>query len=199
MEEWGWLGEDVWLAHCVHLASLDVRRIAASGAGVSWCPGSNLRLGAGIASARSLLDAAAVVGLGVDGSASNDAGDLLAEARQALLVTRGVHGVDALSVREVLRIATRGGAACLGRDDIGAIDVGKRADLALFPVDGLATAGADADPVAALVLCGSEGVRHLLVEGRSVVRDGRLATVDVGAIAEAGHRAGRAIAGRSPR
>jgi cytosine/adenosine deaminase-related metal-dependent hydrolase len=194
MDEWGWLGGDVWLAHCVHLDDEDVDRIVGSGAGVAWCPSSNLRLGAGVAPARAVLDAGGTVGLGVDGSASNDAGNLAAEVRQALLVTRGVHGATSISAREALRIATRGGAACLGRDDIGSIEAGKRADLALFPVDGLATAGADADPVASLVLCRPERVRHLVVEGRVVVRDGVLETGDEATIARDGHRAARAIA-----
>jgi len=199
MDEWGWLGDDVWLAHCVHLDEGDVRRIAGSGSGVAWCPSSNLRLGAGVAPARALLDAGVAVGLGVDGSASNDAGNLASEVRQAMLVTRGEHGAGSLSAREALRIATRGGAACLGRDDIGSIEVGKRADLALFPVDGLSTAGADADPVAALALCRPERVRHLLIEGRVVVRIGHLETADEDALAEAGHRAARAIAAGAER
>jgi len=197
MDEWGWLGEDVWLAHCVHLDDQDVRRIVGSGAGVAWCPSSNLRLGAGVAPARAVLDAGGTVGLGVDGSASNDAGDLSAEIRQALLVTRGIQGASSISAREALRVATRGGAACLGRDDIGSIEVGKRADLALFPADGLATAGAVADPVAALVLCRPGRVRHLVIEGRSVVRDGILETGDEAAIARNGHRAALAIAARA--
>ena len=141
-----------------------------------------------------MLDAGGTVGLGVDGSASNDAGNLAAEVRQALLVTRGVHGATSISARAALRVATRGGAACLGRDDIGSIEAGRRADLALFPADGLATAGADADPVAALVLCRPERVRHLLVEGRFVVRDGILETGDEAAIARDGHRTAAAIA-----
>ena len=135
-----------------------------------------------------------MVGLGVDGSASNDAGDLAAEVRQALLVTRGAHGAGAISAREVLRVATRGGAACLGRDDIGSIEAGNRADLALLPADGLATVGADIDPVAALVLCRPGRVRHLLVEGGFVVRNGTLATSDEAAIARDGHRTAREIA-----
>ncbi len=199
MDAWGWLGDDVWLAHCVHLDDGDIRRIAGSGAGVAWCPSSNLRLGAGVAPARTLLDAGGKVGLGVDGSASNDAGDLAAEVRQALLVTRGVHGAASISAREALRVATRGGAGCLGRDDIGSIEAGKRADLALFPADGLATAGADADPVAALVLCRPGRVRHLLVDGRFVVRDGTLATGDESEIAREGHRTAAAIAGGAAR
>ncbi|MGZ8662128.1 MAG: 8-oxoguanine deaminase [Actinomycetota bacterium] len=194
MDEWGWLGDDVWLAHCVHLDDEDIRRIVRSGAGVAWCPSSNLRLGAGVAPARAVLDAGGAVGLGVDGSASNDAGNLAAEVRQALLVTRGVLGATSISARETLRVATRGGAACLGRDDIGSIEAGKRADLALFPADGLATAGADVDPVAGLVLCRPERVRHLLVEGRFVVRDGILETGDEAAIALDGHRTATAIA-----
>ncbi|MGZ8623661.1 MAG: 8-oxoguanine deaminase [Actinomycetota bacterium] len=194
MDEWGWLGDDVWLAHCVHLDDEDIRRIVRSGAGVAWCPSSNLRLGAGVAPARAVLNAGGTVGLGVDGSASNDAGNLAAEVRQALLVTRGVRGATSISAREALRVATRGGAACLGRDDIGSIEAGKRADLALFPVDGLATAGADADPVAGLVLCRPERVRHLVVEGRFVVRDGILETGDEAAIALDGHRTATAIA-----
>ena len=194
MDEWGWLGDDVWLAHCVHLDDEDIRRIVRSGAGIAWCPSSNLRLGAGVAPARAVLDAGGTVGLGVDGSASNDAGDLAAEVRQALLVTRGVHGATSISAREALRVATRGGAACLGRDDIGSIEAGRRADLALFPADGLATAGADADPVAGLVLCRPDRVRHLLVEGRFVVRDGILETGDEVAIARDGHRTATAIA-----
>jgi cytosine/adenosine deaminase-related metal-dependent hydrolase len=194
MDDWGWLGDDVWLAHCVHLADSDIRRIAGSGTGVAWCPGSNLRLGAGIAPARALLDAGATLGLGVDGSASNDAGNLADEVRRAMLVTRGAGGAASMSAREALRVATRGGAACLGRDDIGSIEPGKRADLALFRTDGLATVGADADPLAALALCRPERVRHLVVEGRPVVQDGILQTASEAAIARDGHRTARAIA-----
>jgi cytosine/adenosine deaminase-related metal-dependent hydrolase len=194
LDEWGWLGSDVWLAHCVHLDDKDIRRVAETGAGVAWCPTSNLRLGSGIAPAVSLLREGATVGLGVDGAASNDAGNLLAEIRQAVLVSRARGASGGLSAREVLRVATRGGAACLGRDDAGSLEPGKRADVALFPMDDLSHAGAEDDPVAALVLCGSVRPRHLLVEGRDVVRDGRLVTADEEDIAAEGHRVGRRIA-----
>ncbi|MGQ0668986.1 MAG: 8-oxoguanine deaminase [Actinomycetota bacterium] len=194
LEDQGWLGPDVWLAHCVHLDDKDVRRIAETGSGVAWCPTSNMRLGSGIAPARALLDAGATVGLGVDGSASNDAGNMLAEARQGLLSARGVGGPAAMSIRDALRVATRGGARCLGRDEIGSLEAGKRADIALVGIDGLEFAGAEADPVAAVLLCSPRRVRHLLVEGRPVVRDGRLVNADEEAIAAAGHRVARRIA-----
>jgi cytosine/adenosine deaminase-related metal-dependent hydrolase len=199
LDEWGWLGSDVWLAHCVHLDDKDVRRVAETGTGVAWCPASNLRLGSGIAPAVSLLREGATVGLGVDGAASNDAGNLLAEIRQAVLVTRARGASGGLSAREVLRVATRGGAACLGRDDVGSLEPGKRADVALFPMDDLSHAGAEDDPVAGLVLCGSVRPKHLLVEGRDVVRDGRLVTADEEDIAAEGHRVARRIAAGAAR
>jgi cytosine/adenosine deaminase-related metal-dependent hydrolase len=199
LDDWGWLGSDVWLAHCVHLDDKDVRRVAETGTGVAWCPTSNLRLGSGIAPAMSLLREGATVGLGVDGSASNDAGNLLAEVRQAMLVSRARGASGGLSARGVLRVATGGGAACLGRDDVGSLEPGKRADVALFPVDDLSRAGGDADPVAALVLCGHVRPRYLLVEGRTVVRDGRLVTADEEDIAAEGHRVARRIAAGAAR
>ncbi len=171
------LGPDVWLAHCVHLDAEDIRRIANSRTSVAWCPTSNARLGSGIAPARELLDAGVTVGLAVDGSASNDSGHMLAEVRQALLITRAQKGPAAMTAREALRVATRGGAACLGRDDIGSIAAGKRADIALFSLDEFGFRGAEADPVAALVFCSPARVRHLFVEGRPVVKDGRLVNV----------------------
>ncbi|HZD79729.1 MAG TPA: 8-oxoguanine deaminase [Actinomycetota bacterium] len=196
LEEWGWLGEDVWLAHCVHLDGDDVKRMGVTSTGAAWCPSSNLRLASGIAPARALLDAGAPVGLGVDGSASNDAGDLLAEARQGLLVARAGGDPTAMSARQVLRAATRGGAACLGREDeLGSLGPGKRADVALFDLTGLGHAGAQADPVAALVFTSPGGVRDLLVEGRPVVRDGHLVRADEEAIAAQGRRRARSISG----
>jgi len=177
LQDLDFLGPDVWLAHCVHLDAEDIRRIAKSQTSVAWCPTSNARLGSGIAPARELLDAGVTVGLAVDGSASNDSGNLLAEVRQALLITRAQKGPAAMTAREALRVATRGGAACLGRDDIGLIAVGKRADIALFSLDELGFRGAEADPVAALVFCSPTRVRHLFVEGRLVVKDGRLVNV----------------------
>jgi len=194
LDEWGWLGPDVWLAHCVHLSDKDIQRLAESGTGVVWCPTSNLRLGSGIARARALLDETAAVGLGVDGSASNDAGNMLAEVRQAMLVSRAGGDPKALSAREALRVATRGGAACLGRDDIGVLEPGKRADVALFSVEGLSWAGAEADPVAAVVHCSPSRVRHLFVEGRPVIETGHLVNADEDAIAREGRRVGHRIA-----
>jgi cytosine/adenosine deaminase-related metal-dependent hydrolase len=193
LEDLEWLGSDVWLAHCVHLNDDDVRRIAQTGTAVAWCPSSNLRLGSGIAPARALLDAGAAVGLAVDGSASNDTGHMLAEVRQAMLAVRA-QGPDGITARGALRVATRGSARCLGWDDIGALEVGKRGDVALFRVDGLAFAGADADPVAALIFCTPQRVHDLFVEGRAVVREGRLVNVDEQALAADGHRVGRRIA-----
>jgi cytosine/adenosine deaminase-related metal-dependent hydrolase len=193
LDDLGYLGPDVWLAHCVHLDDKDVRRIAETGSGVAHCPTSNLRLGSGIAPVRALLDERAVVGLGVDGPASNDGGNLLAEVRQAMLVSRAGGDPAALAARDAVRLATRGGAACLGRDDIGSLEPGRRGDVALFGVDGLGFAGAEADPVAAVVHCQPQRVRHLTVEGRAVVRDGALVTVDEGDISTEGHRVGRRI------
>jgi cytosine/adenosine deaminase-related metal-dependent hydrolase len=204
LDDLGWLGPDVWLAHCVHLDAQGIRRMAESTTGVAWCPTSNLRLGSGIAPVRALLDARARVGLGVDGSASNDGGNLLAEARMGMLTTRAnaagtgsatgtINPAGTLSAREVLRVATRGGAACLGRDDIGSLEAGKRADVALFSVDGVGFAGAEADLVAAVVYCSPQRVRYLFVEGRPVVRKGRLISADEDAIAAEGRRMGRRI------
>jgi cytosine/adenosine deaminase-related metal-dependent hydrolase len=197
LERLGFLGDDVWLAHGVHLSGEDIRRVSATGTAIAHCPTSNLRLGSGMAPIRELLDAGVPVGLGVDGSASNDGGHMLGEVRQALLVARGRGGPGAMAVREALWLGTRGGAACLGRDDLGSIEPGKRGDIALFDVSGLATAGVEADPVAGIVLAWPQRVRHLLVEGRFVVRDGTLATAEEAALAADAHRVARGIAGRS--
>jgi cytosine/adenosine deaminase-related metal-dependent hydrolase len=191
IESLGWLAEDVWCAHCVQLTPKDVGRFAASGTGVAHCPTSNLRLGAGVAPVRDLLDANVRVGLGVDGTASNERGDLLFEVKQALLVARGRGGPHAMTVREALRIGTRGGAAVLRRDDIGSLEPGNRADLAVWRTDGLELAGA-ADPVAGLVLSAPHRVDRLYVGGDEVVREGRLVRADEGEIA----RTQRAQAGR---
>jgi cytosine/adenosine deaminase-related metal-dependent hydrolase len=193
LDDLGWLGGDVWLAHCVHLSAEDVARIARTGTAVAWCPTSNLRLGSGVAPSRDLLDAGATVGLAVDGSASNDSGHMLTEVRQAMLVARGRGGAGAMSAREALRVATRGSAACLGRTDIGVLEPGRRGDVALFPLDGLGSVGADADPVAALLFCQPGRVAHLVIEGRPVVRDGVLLTMDEQRIIEDGRRAARRI------
>ena len=187
-EELGWVGEHVWHAHCTALDPAEISLFARTGTGVAHCPSSNCRLGSGIAPVRAMLDAGVPLGLGVDGSASNDSGSLLPEARQAMLLQRVQNGAAAMSAREALEMATRGGARLLGRaDELGSLETGKRADLAIWDVSGLAAAGAW-DPVAALVLCGPFPVRDLLVEGRPVVRDGVLTRVDAAGIAEDARR-----------
>ena len=173
LEQVGWLADDVWCAHCVHLSGDDIGAFARAGTGVAHCPTSNLRLGAGVAPVREMVDAGVRVGLGVDGSASNERGDLFFEVKQALLVARGRGGPEAMTAREALRLGTRGGAAVLRRDDIGSIEPGKCADLAVWRTDGLELGGAD-DPVAGLVFSGSHRVDRLYVGGEEVVRDGRL-------------------------
>ena len=183
LDDLEWLGPDVWLAHCVHLNGDDIRRVAQTGTAVAWCPTSNLRLGSGIAPVGELLEAGAAVGLAVDGSASNDAGHMLAEVRQAMLLARARGNPKRMSARDALRIATRGSARCLGRDDVGALLPGKRGDVALYSADSLPMAGTQFDPVAALVYCFPQRVRHLVVDGRRVVRDGRLVNMDEDVIA----------------
>jgi cytosine/adenosine deaminase-related metal-dependent hydrolase len=192
LDELGWLGDDVWLAHCVHLNDDEVARFGATGTGVAHCPGSNARLGAGIAPAAALAAAGAPVGLGVDGAASNEAGELAAEVRQALLVARLRGGPAAMTAREALALGTIEGARCLGREDeLGSLEPGKLADVALWGLDGLAHAGI-ADPVAALVLGPPRPVELLLVGGRAVVDGTELRTADVDEIttdiARASHR-----------
>jgi len=181
--EVGWLAGDVWCAHCVHLSDGDVQTFGAQGVGVAHCPTSNMRLGAGIARVRDLLEADVRVGLGVDGSASNERGDLFLEVKQALLVARARGGPRAMNAREALRLGTRGGAAVLGRDDIGRLSPGKRADLAVWRTDGLELGGAD-DLVAGLVFSGPHRVDRLYVGGEEVVRDGRLVQADESEIAK---------------
>jgi cytosine/adenosine deaminase-related metal-dependent hydrolase len=183
----GWLGADVWCAHCVHLSAGDIATFGETGTGVAHCPTSNLRLGAGIAPVRELLDGGVRVGLGVDGSASNERSDLLFEVKQALLVARGRGGPAAMTAREALRLGTRGGAAVLGRDDIGSLEPGKCADFAVWRTDVLELGGA-ADLVAGLVLTAPHRVHRMVVGGEDVVRDGELVTADEDEIART-HRA----------
>ncbi len=183
-QDLGWTGDDVWHAHCVKLDAGEIDLFARSRTGVAHCPCSNCRLGSGIAPVRAMRDAGVPVGLGVDGSASNDMASLIGEARQAMLLQRVRNGADAMSAREALWLATRGGAEVLGRSDIGRIAPGYRADLAIWDVSGVESAGSW-DP-AALVLAGPGRVRDLFVEGRRVVEDGRIATVEMeAALAEA--------------
>ena len=188
-ESLGWLGDDVWHAHCVKLDAHGITRFAATGTGVAHCPCSNMRLASGIAPIRKLINSGVRVGLGVDGSASNDSSHLLNEARQAMLLARVGHSLQAfgcddggreLSARDALRLATRGGSSVLGRDDIGAIAPGMAADLALFRIDTLAMAGgAVHDPIAALMFCASPQAEYTIVNGCIVVREGRLTTLEL--------------------
>ena len=195
-EDLGWLGPDVWIAHGVHLSDAAVTRLAATGTGVAHCPTSNGRLGSGIAPVRRLLDAGAVVGLGVDGAASNESGRMDRELHQALLAARYAGGPHALTAREALRMATRGGAACLGREgEVGSIEAGRLADLAVWRTADLAVSGI-ADPVAALVF-GAPTLAHLVVGGRTVVADGELRTADPQSLAREAARAS-AVIGRRP-
>ena len=179
-EDLGWVGDDVWHAHCVKLDGQEIDLFAKSGTGVAHCPCSNCRLGSGIAPVRQMRDAGVNVGLGVDGSASNDIGNLMNEARQTMLLQRVQNGADAMSADEALFIATRGGAQVLGRADCGQIAVGMRADIAVWDVTGIESAGSW-DP-AALVLAGPSKVRDLYVEGRQIVAGGRIVTIDLGAV-----------------
>ena len=192
-EDLGWTGPDVWHAHCVKLDGAEIDLFARSRTGVAHCPCSNCRLGSGIAPVRAMLDAGVPVGLGVDGSASNDAGNLVAEARQAMLLQRVTRGADAMSARRALELATRGGADVLGRPDCGRLALGKRADVAVWDVSGIDSAGSW--DKAALLLAGPMKVRHLFVEGRQVVRDGHVTTLDLPRVIERQDRLARALAG----
>ena len=184
LEQLGWLAGDVWCAHCVHLDDADVRRFGETGTGVAHCPTSNLRLGAGLAPVRALLDSGVRVGIGVDGSASNERSDLFFDVKQALLVARGRDGPAALTARDALRLATRGSAKVLGRDDLGAIEPGRCADLAVWRTDGLELGGAE-DVLAGLVLSAPHRVDRLIVGGEDVVRDGALVRASEQEIARA--------------
>jgi cytosine/adenosine deaminase-related metal-dependent hydrolase len=193
-EDLGWTGDDVWHAHCVKLDAGEIDLFARSGTGVAHCPCSNCRLGSGIAPVRAMRDAGVKVGLGVDGSASNDAGNLVLEARQSMLLQRVARGADAMSAREALEIATLGGAQVLGRTDCGSIEPGKRADLAIWDISGIEAAGSW-DPVASLILCGLTRVRDLFVEGRQVVRDGQMVTIDLPHVIERQNKLAARLAG----
>lgn len=188
VESLGWVGPDVWCAHCVKLDAHGIALFARSGTGVAHCPCSNMRLASGIAPIRAMRDAGVSVGIGVDGSASNDAGNMLSEVRMAMLLQRvaggPVTGPSAMSAREALEIATLGGAKVLNRDDIGALSVGMAADIVTVPLDDIGMAGAQHDPLAALLFCQVPRVRHSIVNGRVVVRDGRLTTLELPLLVE---------------
>ncbi len=196
LEDLGWLGDDVWMAHGVHLDDVAIARYAATGTGVAHCPSSNARLAAGIAPVRDLLRAGVPVGLGVDGAASNESGQLGIEVREAVLMNRLRTGSDSFSVRDGLRIATIGGARVLGRDhEIGSLEAGKLADVAVWRIDGVEHAGI-LDPVAALGLGALPPLKRLFVQGRAIVVEGVLTTVEEPVLAERVAAASRELAAR---
>ena len=214
-QDLGWTGADVWHAHCVKLDEPGISLFAATRTGVAHCPCSNMRLASGIAPVRQMLNAGVPVGLGVDGSASNDGANMLAEARQALLLARLRKSLEAphtnaqgrtlfgcdtapmeMTARDALRLATRGGAQVLGRSDIGQLAPGMCADLALFDLGTLGQAGgAVHDPVASLLLCASAQAAYTVVNGKIVVRQGQLATLDAGPLVERHNRLARELVG----
>lgn len=195
LESVGWLGPRTWVAHGVHFDDTEIARLGAAGVGVAHCPTSNMRLASGICRAVELEDAGAPVGLGVDGSASNDGSSLAAEIRSALYLQRLRYGASAITPERAYGWATRGSARCLGRDDIGVIDVGKQADLALFSLDDIRYAGAQ-DPLEALVLCGLERAHQVMVAGRWRVRDGQVIGVDLPALIARQREAAAKLIGR---
>jgi cytosine/adenosine deaminase-related metal-dependent hydrolase len=183
-EDLGWVGHDVWHAHCVQLDEHGIELFARTGTGVAHCPCSNMRLASGIAPVRRMRDAGVPVGLGVDGSASNDGASMIGEVRQALLLQRVGFGPDAMTAREALEIATLGGAKVLNRNDIGALAPGMVADFVAFDLNHIAYAGALHDPLAALVFCTPTHVSTSVINGKVVVRDGQLVTVDLPRVLE---------------
>ncbi|WP_034292178.1 8-oxoguanine deaminase [Herbaspirillum sp. RV1423] len=183
-EDCGWVGHDVWHAHCVQLDDHGIDLFARTGTGVAHCPCSNMRLASGIAPIRKMIAAGVPVGLGVDGSASNDSAHMMGEVRQAMLLQRVGFGPDAMTARQALEIATLGGARVLNRDDIGALKPGMSADLVMFRLDQIGFAGALHDPVAALVFCTPSNVSCSVINGRVIVRDGQFTTIDLGMVIE---------------
>jgi cytosine/adenosine deaminase-related metal-dependent hydrolase len=194
MEDLGWTGGDVWFAHGIHFTPDEIRRLAETDTGVAHCPTSNLRLGSGVAPIRAMLDAGVRVGLAVDGSASNDSSDMLGEVRTAMLVHRLAGGPGAMGARDVLRMATRGGASLLGRNDIGFLAPGMAADLIGIDTNRVGFAGALEDPAAAVVFAGDSHIVDLsVVNGRVVVEGGALRTADESGIAREGRRLAREL------
>ncbi|MBL8484485.1 MAG: amidohydrolase family protein, partial [Rhodocyclaceae bacterium] len=197
-----WLGPDVWFAHMVHPSPAEIERLAATRSGVCHCPGSNMILASGIAPVRAMLDAGVRVGLGVDGSASNDAGHLLGEARLAMLLQRvgwpgHESGAARFSARDALALATRGGAQTLGRDDLGSLAPGMAADFVAFRIDGLAHAGALGDPLAALFTCAPGSAWLSVIDGKVVVEDGQIAGLDLPPLIERHNRLSRKLLERA--
>jgi cytosine/adenosine deaminase-related metal-dependent hydrolase len=196
MASLGWVGPDVWWAHAVQINADEIALLAETDTGVAHCPSSNMRLGSGIAPVRAYRDAGVRVSLAVDGSASNDSNNMLAEARLAMLLQRVAGGAGALSAREALEIATLGGAAVLRRDDIGALAPGMAADLIGYDLNQLALAGAQADPLAALLFCTPPQVSLSVINGRVIVEDGALRTVDLPTLVARHNALARALLAR---
>jgi cytosine/adenosine deaminase-related metal-dependent hydrolase len=209
MESLGWLGDDVWFAHAIHVDDDEIRKFAATGCGAAHCPSSNMRLASGIAPIKKYMDAGVKVGLGVDGSSSNDCSNILLEARQALLLGRLRHGLlppegprkymllsqshpvrpkEWMTAREVLELATLGGARVLGRSDIGSLEPGKCADFFSLDLHTIGYAGALHDPVAAVLFCAPQQARTTVINGKVVVRDGEIATMDMGPVVKTHNR-----------
>ncbi len=198
MEDLGWVGDDVWFAHGIHVSDAEIGRMARSGTGVAHCPSSNMRLSTGIAPVRKYLSAGVRLGIGVDGSASNDGNHLLGEARQTMLLARlasaaSLGGGEMLTAREALRMATRGGAAVLGRDDVGSLEPGKCADFVAVSMDRIEYAGGLHDPIAALLFATPRNVDHNYVHGRAVVKDGNLIGVELSGLVESHNRAAKKL------
>ena len=187
LEETGWLNNKVWLAHGIHFDSDEIARLGANGVGISHCPSSNMILASGICPTLDLEASGSPVGLGVDGSASNDGSNMIQEVRMAFLLQRLQHGAENVGHFDAMRWATEGSARCLGRDDIGKIAAGKQADLALFSLDELRFSGSG-DPLAALVLCGAHRADRVMVKGRWLVEDGQYLGDDIDSLIER-HRA----------
>jgi cytosine/adenosine deaminase-related metal-dependent hydrolase len=193
VESVGWVGADVWHAHCVKLDDREIEMLGRTQTGVCHCPSSNMRLASGVAPLTTMLRAGVPVGLGVDGSASNDSSHLLAEARMAMLLQRVGGDPAAISARQALELATRGGAQVLGRDDIGSLGTGKAADVIGWRLDRLAFAGALHDPAAALVFCQPQNVDLAIVNGRQRVRNGEIVGLDLSALIAAHNARARGL------
>ena len=199
MRQLGWVGPDVWWAHAIWLDEAEIQMLAETGTGVAHCPSSNMRLGSGIAKIRQMRDSGVKVGIALDGSASNDANDLLLETRLAMLLQRVAQGASAFTVLEALELATLGSAAVIGRDDLGQLAPGKAADFIGVRLDRLELAGgAVHDPVAALLLCTPRGVDLSVINGRVVVRNGRLEGIELEPLIERHNQLARAMAARHP-
>jgi len=183
LEDVGWMNESVWLAHGIHFNDDEIKRLGQKNLSIAHCPSSNARLGSGLFPLKKLMDAGVNVGLGVDGSASNDASNIILELRQALFLQRVFHGPEAIQVADVLRMATQGSATCLGQNEIGSVEVGKAADLAMFDLNTLEYSGAH-DPLGALVLCAPTRVHTLMINGKIVVKQHQLCNIDLKTLVE---------------